>query len=81
MLGVSVRALVGALGGLKDRAVRPGSKNEATVFVERWTLVLDGSEARPWRILAVGEGSRSSGEGVVAKPATGLSVKRTRMTA
>jgi predicted lipid-binding transport protein (Tim44 family) len=31
-------------------AVLSGSKSEATVFTERWTLSLDGPEARPWRI-------------------------------
>jgi predicted lipid-binding transport protein (Tim44 family) len=48
------------LGGrryLQDRdtaAVLSGSKSEATIFSERWTLSLDGAESHPWRIAAVG---------------------------
>jgi predicted lipid-binding transport protein (Tim44 family) len=46
------------LGGrryVEDRdtaSVLSGSKSEAAVFTERWTLALDGSEAQPWRIVA-----------------------------
>jgi predicted lipid-binding transport protein (Tim44 family) len=46
------------LGGrryVEDRdtaSVLSGSKTEATVFTERWTLALDGPEAQPWRIVA-----------------------------
>jgi predicted lipid-binding transport protein (Tim44 family) len=49
------------LGGrryVEDRdtaSVLSGSKSETSVFTERWTLALDGPEARPWRIVAVGE--------------------------
>jgi predicted lipid-binding transport protein (Tim44 family) len=46
------------LGGrryVEDRdtaSVLSGSKSEAAVFTERWTLALDGPEAQPWRIVA-----------------------------
>jgi predicted lipid-binding transport protein (Tim44 family) len=46
------------LGGrryVEDRdtaSVLSGSKTEAAVFTERWTLALDGPEAQPWRIVA-----------------------------
>jgi predicted lipid-binding transport protein (Tim44 family) len=38
-------------------AVLSGSKSEATVFTERWTLALDGPEAHPWRIVAARPGA------------------------
>jgi phenylacetate-coenzyme A ligase PaaK-like adenylate-forming protein/predicted lipid-binding transport protein (Tim44 family) len=46
------------LGGrryVEDRdtaSVLSGSKTEAAVFTERWTLALDGPAAHPWRIAA-----------------------------
>jgi predicted lipid-binding transport protein (Tim44 family) len=46
------------LGGkryVEDRdtaSVLSGSKTEAAVFTERWTLALDGPETQPWRIVA-----------------------------
>lgn len=46
------------LGGrryVEDRdtaSVLSGSKSEAALFTERWTLALDGPEAQPWRIVA-----------------------------
>lgn len=49
------------LGGkryVQDRdtaAVLSGSKDEATVFTERWTLALDGPDEQPWRVVAVGD--------------------------
>ncbi|MCA1699106.1 MAG: TIM44-like domain-containing protein, partial [Actinobacteria bacterium] len=49
------------LGGrryVEDRdtaAVLSGSRDKSTTFTERWTMSLDGSEARPWRIAAVGD--------------------------
>jgi predicted lipid-binding transport protein (Tim44 family) len=56
------------LGGrryVEDRdtaAVLVGSRAIATTFTERWTLALDGSEASPWRIAAVGGGTDGSAE-------------------
>lgn len=35
-------------------AVLSGSKARETTVAERWTLALDGSDERPWRIVAVG---------------------------
>jgi predicted lipid-binding transport protein (Tim44 family) len=61
---------------VEDRAtaaVLSGSKNESTVFVERWTLALDGPEAHPWRIVAVADGEQANVERATAKPAAGPS--------
>jgi predicted lipid-binding transport protein (Tim44 family) len=38
-------------------SVLSGSKTEAAVFTERWTLALDGPEAQPWRIVAAETGA------------------------
>jgi len=35
-------------------AVVSGSKSRETSFIERWTLALNGDDAQPWRIVAVG---------------------------
>jgi predicted lipid-binding transport protein (Tim44 family) len=49
------------LGGrryVQDRdtaAVLSASKDDATVFTERWTLSLDGPESHPWRLTAVSD--------------------------
>jgi predicted lipid-binding transport protein (Tim44 family) len=54
------------LGGrryVQDRdtaAVLSGSKDDATVFTERWTLSLDGPEAHPWRLTEVMPGVASA---------------------
>jgi predicted lipid-binding transport protein (Tim44 family) len=54
------------LGGrryVQDRdtaAVLSGSKDDATVFTERWTLSLDGPDAHPWRLTAVSSGVASA---------------------
>ena len=54
------------LGGrryVQDRdtaAVLSGSKDEATVFTERWTLSLDGPVSHPWRLTAVSPGVASA---------------------
>jgi predicted lipid-binding transport protein (Tim44 family) len=54
------------LGGrryVQDRdtaAVLSGSKDEATVFTERWTLSLDGPESHPWRLTATSAGVASA---------------------
>ena len=57
------------LGGrryVEDRdtaAVLSGSRDESTTFTERWTVALDGSEVRPWRIAAVDDGTEELGAG------------------
>jgi predicted lipid-binding transport protein (Tim44 family) len=43
-------------------AVLSGSRDEAATFTERWTFALDGTVPSPWRITAVGEGARPTGE-------------------
>jgi predicted lipid-binding transport protein (Tim44 family) len=54
------------LGGrryVQDRdtaAVLSGSKDDATVFTERWTLSLDGPEMHPWRLTTVSAGVASA---------------------
>ena len=54
------------LGGrryVEDRdtaAVLSGSRDRSTTFTERWTLSLDGPQARPWRIAAVDDGTEGS---------------------
>jgi predicted lipid-binding transport protein (Tim44 family) len=56
------------LGGrryVEDRdtaAVLSGSRDDPVTFTERWTLALDDSEAHPWRIVAVGNGTDGSVE-------------------
>jgi predicted lipid-binding transport protein (Tim44 family) len=55
---VTIEVELGGRRYVEDRdtaAVLSGSRNEATTFTERWTLSLDGSEARPWRLAAVGD--------------------------
>jgi predicted lipid-binding transport protein (Tim44 family) len=53
------------LGGrryVQDRdtaGVLSGSKSDATVFGERWTLSLDGPESHPWRITAARSDARA----------------------
>ena len=56
------------LGGrryVEDRdtaAVLSGSRDKSTTFTERWTLSLDGSDGRPWRLAAVGDGTQGSAQ-------------------
>jgi predicted lipid-binding transport protein (Tim44 family) len=42
---------------IEDRdtaAVLAGSRRRPTSFTERWTFALNGDDAQPWRIVAVG---------------------------
>jgi predicted lipid-binding transport protein (Tim44 family) len=63
--GPATMTVVVELGGrryVQDRdtaAVLSGSKSDATVFSERWTLSLDGPESHPWRITAATNGARA----------------------
>ena len=57
---MTIEVEVGRRRYVEDRdtaAVLSGSKSEATVFTERWTLALDGPESRPWRIVAAEAGA------------------------
>jgi predicted lipid-binding transport protein (Tim44 family) len=62
---VTIEIQLGGRRFVEDRdtaAVLSGSKNKSTVFAERWTLSLDGSESCPWRLAAVGDGIEGSVE-------------------